>query len=79
MRRLALTALAAAVALAVAACNIEPTNITGTVTSRSMQLSGTTSTRHYDYYLTVAGHTFQVYFSTYNACPAGTDYPKCKD
>jgi hypothetical protein len=78
-RRGALATLTAAVALTAAACNVEPANISGTVTGRSMQLSGTTSTRHYDYYLTVAGHTFQVYFDTYNACPTGTSYPKCKN
>jgi hypothetical protein len=76
MRR-ALIAATAALLLATAGCNIEPTNISGTVTSRSMQFNA--ATKHWQYYLTVNGQTFRVYFQTYNACTTGKQYPTCKN
>jgi hypothetical protein len=75
MRRLA-ALLATATVLTATACNIEPASISGKVTNRSMQYNA--ATKHWQYYLTVAGQTFHVYFDTYNACTPGTTYPTCK-
>jgi hypothetical protein len=78
MRRQFAAALTAAAVCATAACdlNIEPTNVSGTVTARSIKYNPATKVNNY--YLTVGGQTFRVYFQTYNDCPAGETYPKCK-
>jgi len=78
-RRIALPAITVAATLALGACNlnIEPTNIGGTVTARGIQYNPATKVNNY--YLTVNGQRFRVYFQTYNDCPVGKQYPKCKD
>lgn len=76
-RLVAVAATATAALLATAACNIEPTNISGTVTARSIKYNAATKVNNY--YLTVQGQTFRVYFQTYNDCATGAQYPKCKD
>ena len=77
-RRLSAALVAAVTVCAAAACNlnIEPTNVSGTVTARSIKYNPATKVNNY--YLTVGGQTFRVYFQTYNDCPAGKTYPKCK-
>ena len=76
-RRLIATAAIGIAALATAACNIEPVNISGTVTARSTKYNAATHVNNY--YLTVAGQTFRVYSQTYQDCPPGKTYPTCKN
>lgn len=80
MRRVALAATAAAL-FTVSACdlNIEPTNVTDTVTGREIRHPRVGAATASNYYLTVAGQEFQVYARTYDACPPGKQYPACKN
>jgi hypothetical protein len=77
MRRLLLAATAALL-LATAGCNLslDPTNVTGTVTSHDVRYNPATKVNNY--YLTIAGTEYRVNYDTYNHCRDGQQYPKCK-
>lgn len=64
---------------ALTACSVEPA-VTGKVTGRDVRYNPATHSEAY--YLTIAATSgtdeHQVYVSTYDHCPVGSDYPACK-
>lgn len=76
--RLLLCAVAAA--LACAACGLDPSGVTGTVTGRHMSYDPATKANDFHLTIRVNGKDadYRVTWHTYRACPAGSTYPKCK-